>query len=85
MLTRKQLDRHSVTKPKKAVAATSSDDGETYIMWGVNLSADTSKPSSKPLSVTTPMLNANPSKPKIVLTKPGLDSTHPSRRGDHSR
>ena len=81
MLTLKQLDRHPDTKPKKAVAATSSDDSETYIMWDVNLSADT----SKPLSITSPMLNANPTKPKIVLTKPGLDSTHPSRRGDHSR
>ena len=85
MLTLKQLDRHPDTKPKKAVAATSSDDSETYIMWDVNLSADTSKPSSKPLSITSPMLNANPTKPKIVLTKPGLNSTHPSRRGDHSR
>ena len=76
MLTLTQLDKSK----RVSVAAASSDDGDTYIMWGVSLSGGApQKTSSKP-----PALNAKqPTRPKHVLTKPGHESKYPGNRGHH--
>ena len=71
MLTLTQLDRRH--EAKQEVTATSPAEGESYIMWGVNLTNSNNPPtSSKTPSTTTPALpTSNAANYRNVLTKQG--------------
>ena len=76
MLTQTQLDRRHEVKASKEVAASSPAEGDTYIMWGVNLGSSHPQSSSKTPATTTPALSSNPSKFRNILTRPGLEPTN---------